>query len=79
MFKGVWKKLLRVDLSNSKVTVEEISESKLEKFIGGSALATKYLYDEVPARTPALDKENKLIFATGPFQGTSLSGSAKWV
>ena len=78
MPKNIWRKLLRVNLSNGKLKEESIPEKLFEKYIGGSGLATKYLYDEVPARTNALDPKNKIIFATGPFQGTKIIGSAKF-
>ncbi|MFP3952968.1 MAG: aldehyde ferredoxin oxidoreductase family protein [Candidatus Bipolaricaulota bacterium] len=75
---GVWNKLLRVDLSNGKVLYEPIGEEMFERYVGGSGLATRYLYEEVPPGTDPLSSDNKIIFATGPFQGTSVPGSAKW-
>jgi len=78
MSKSFWRKLLRVNLSNQKIIEESISEKLLKKYIGGAGLATKYLYDEVPAKTNALDSKNKIIFATGPFQGTKIIGSVKF-
>lgn len=78
MSKSIWSKLLRVNLSNQKIKEESISEELFKKYIGGAGLATKYLYDEVSAKTNALDPKNKIIFATGPFQGTKIIGSAKF-
>jgi len=78
MSKSIWSKLLRVNLSNQKIKEENISEELFKKYIGGAGLATKYLHDEVPAKTNALDLKNKIIFATGPFQGTKIIGSAKF-
>jgi len=78
MLKSIWSKLLRVNLSNQKIKEENISEELFKKYIGGAGLATKYLHDEVPAKTNALDLKNKIIFATGPFQGTKIIGSAKF-
>ncbi|MFP4646236.1 MAG: aldehyde ferredoxin oxidoreductase family protein [Candidatus Acetothermia bacterium] len=78
MFQGVWKNLLRVNLSSGETSAEEIDEELFQKYIGGSGLATKYLHEEVPANTDPLSDSNKLIFATGPFQGASIPGSAKW-
>jgi len=78
MTKGIWGKLLRVNLSNQLIKNELIPEDLLKQYLGGSGLATKYLYDEVPAKTDPLAPENKIIFATGPFQGTSILGSAKF-
>jgi aldehyde:ferredoxin oxidoreductase len=41
-------------------------------YIRGAGFGIKYLYDEVPASTDALGPENKLIFASGPFSGTTV-------
>ena len=78
MTKGIWGKLLRVNLSNQTIKNEFIPEDLIKQYIGGSGLATKYLYDEVPAKTDPLAPENKILFVTGPFQGTSILGSAKF-
>lgn len=78
MLKGVWAQLLRVDLTNLVIKKETIPEDLFRKYLGGAGLATKYLFDEVPAKTNALDLENKIIFASGPFQGTKILGSAKF-
>jgi len=71
-------KLLRINLSKQSIKTESISDNLLKKYLGGSGLATKYLYGEVPSKTVPLSPENKIIFATGPFQGTSILGSAKF-
>lgn len=75
---GYWRRLLRVNLSDGRFKIEEIPRLFLEKYLGGSALATKYLYEEVPAGQDPWSMDNKLIFAVGPFQGTGVPGSAKW-
>ena len=41
-------------------------------FIGGSGFTVKYLSEEVPAGCDPLGPENKLVFAPGPFTGTSI-------
>jgi aldehyde:ferredoxin oxidoreductase len=78
MAKGIWNKLLRVNLRNKEIKVEPIPERLSKEYLGGSGLATKYLYDEVKPKTDPLGPENKIIFSTGPFQGTSILGSAKF-
>jgi len=73
---GLWGKIIRVDLSKSKVTVEDIPEAKARNFLGGSGLATRYLYDEVPKGADPLGPENEAIIMTGPLTGlASPSGS----
>ena len=45
---GYVGKMLRVDLSSSKISVEELAPSFVEKWVGGVGFGAKYLYDEVP-------------------------------
>ncbi len=63
-------KILRVNLSEGKVSVEDVPEEYMKKYLGGIGLASKYLYDEVPKGTDPLGPENKLFFMTGPLTGT---------
>lgn len=75
---GLMGKILRVNLTESKVTEEEIPESMARMFLGGSGLATKYLYDEVKKGTDPLGPENKLIFMTGPLTGTPCPSAGRY-
>ncbi len=78
MTKGGWTgKLLRVNLTEGKISVEDIPEEILLKYIGGRGLAVKYLWDELPRGIDPLSPENKLIFATGPLTGTPTTSSGK--
>ena len=70
-------KILRIDLNNQSAKEEAVSEELAKKFLGGVGFAFKYLYDELKPGTPALDKENKLIFAVGPLTATGVSCSSR--
>ncbi|MBN2321776.1 MAG: aldehyde ferredoxin oxidoreductase family protein [Acidobacteria bacterium] len=72
---GYLGRILRVDLSNEKITVEPLDDSILRKFIGGAGLGAKYLYDEVPPAVQWSDPDNRLMFFSGPFGGTRYAGS----
>jgi len=76
--KGYAEKLLRVNLSNGKVSKEEISDSMKRDFLGGRGFAVKLLWDEVK-RVDALSEKNKIIFSTGPLSGQLLPSSGKMV
>lgn len=78
MKNGYWQKILRVDLTSRKVTVEDIAESDLKKFIGGAGLGAEILRKELPAKTNPYDSKNLVIFGTGPFQGPPIAGGAKF-
>ena len=76
--KGYAGKLLRVNLSNGKVSKEEISDSMKRDFMGGRGFAIKLLWDEVKRIDP-LSEKNKIIFSTGPLSGQLLPSSGKMV
>lgn len=69
---GYTGKILRVDLTSRSATVEDLPAKVARDFIGGAGLGIKYLYDEVEPGTDALGPDNKLIFASGPFTGTTI-------
>ncbi len=77
MNNGYWQKLLRVDLSSGRIKVERLEEPVLKRFLGGAGLGAEILGRELES-IKAQDSENRLIFATGPFQGTAVPGSAKF-
>ncbi len=69
-------KILRIDLSKNEIVIKQIEEEVLRKFLGGSGLAVKFLYDLLPPGYDAFDPKTPLIFMTGPFTGTAVPGSA---
>lgn len=72
---GYAGKLLRVDLTNEQITEETLDEETVRKYVGGTGIGAKYLYDEVPAGVEWSDEGNRLIIATGPLGGTTIGGS----
>ncbi len=62
--------LLRVDLTQRKVREERIYESMILKFLGGSGLGAKILFDKFNPSAAPLSSENKLLFLAGPLVGT---------
>ncbi len=75
--KGYMGKILRVDLSKGRIENETMNEALAQKFIGGSGLAAKILYDETGPETDPLGPENRLIFMTGPFAATPVITSGR--
>lgn len=67
---GYVGKLLRVNLTERKTTVESLDLNEAKKFIGGRGLGTKILIDEIDPNVDALSPDNKLLFMTGPLTGT---------
>ena len=72
---GFVGRILRVDLTEGKTSVEELDEATLKKWVGGAGLGAKYLYDEVPPGVKWSDPENRLIWTTGPLAGSGVSGA----
>lgn len=75
---GYWNKVLRIDLTHAEVCVETVDERVWRQTIGGAGYGAKVLLDETEPHQEPLGPGNKLVFATGPFQGTGVPGSAKW-
>jgi aldehyde:ferredoxin oxidoreductase len=71
-------RILRVDLGTGDTSEELIDGETTEKYVGGTGLATKYLWEEVPAGVKWSDPENRLTFFTGPLAGTRVSGSGTY-
>ena len=72
---GYAGKILRIDLTNERVSEEVLGEAELRKWVGGVGFGAKYLYDEVPSEVQWNDPENRLIVASGPLGGTRMAGS----
>jgi len=75
---GFMGKLLRVNLINHKITVEELNQAWAKQYLGGAGLATKYFYEEVPGGVNPLGPANKLIFMTGPLTGTASASASRY-
>ena len=72
-------KILRVDLSKNKATVEQFSADLALNFLGGRGFAIKTLWDNIKPGTDPLSPENLFIAATGPFTGLPVPSSSRIV
>ncbi len=70
--------LLRVDLTNRKFGQDKPDEATLRKYIGGTGIGAKYLYDKVKPGVEWSDPANVLVMATGPLGGTAVHGSGNF-
>lgn len=77
MGKGYTGQVLRVNLSDRKITIEHPDDAFYRTYFGGRGLIAYYLYREVPGKADPLGPENKLIFAGGPLTGLPLAGSGR--
>ncbi len=69
-------KVLRVDLTNGKITKEDDTDYA-EKFSGGLGFSSKIYWDEVSPEVQPFDPENKLIFSPGVATGTCAPGCGR--
>ncbi len=65
-------KLLRVNLTDRRISEENIPPEVLRQFMGGKGLGTYYLYREVPRLADPLGPKNRFYLVTGPAQGTRI-------
>ena len=68
-------KFVRVDMSEKSVVDQAVPDAY--RGIGGRALTSCLINDEVPATCDALGPENNLVFAPGYFSGTPLVNTSR--
>jgi len=81
MNKSYTGRVLRVDLSSSRVWTEEpekLDPHFYRRYWGGSCLGTYYLLKEIPPRTEPFAPENVLVFATSAVSGADAPGLARF-
>lgn len=76
--RGYAGRILRVNLTDERITEDSVDESTLRKYIGGVGLAANILYEEVPPEVKWDHPDNLLIFALGPLNGLPVAGSATY-
>jgi len=72
---GYTARILRVNLTKKESCEEEFKFEDRIKWIGGTGLGAKILWEEVPRGVAWDGPENRLVFGTGPLNGTSFNGS----
>jgi aldehyde:ferredoxin oxidoreductase len=70
-------KILHVNLTEGKCTVEEPGERFFRTYMGGSAMGTYYILKNMPAGVDALSPENVLTFFIGVTTGAAVSGTSR--
>jgi len=71
-------KILRVNLTAGTVVSEPLNMTWAKEYLGSRGLATKYLVEELDAKTDPLSAANKIIWATGPLTGTMASTGGRY-
>jgi aldehyde:ferredoxin oxidoreductase len=68
-------KLIKVDLTAKRIQTEDLPQAY--RGLGGRALTSNYINDQVPATCDPLGPENILIFAPGYFSATPLVNTSR--
>lgn len=74
---GYTGKILRVNLSNGRVTSIRKDVNFYRMFLGGDGFISYFLLKEVKQGINPKSPENKLIFALGPFTGTRVIANGR--
>jgi len=79
MSKGIFNKILWIDLSNDTIEEKELSDEIIRQYIGGYGLAAKLIYDNMPAKADPLGPEAILGFFPGLLTGTGAPFSGRFM
>ncbi|MEM5787125.1 MAG: aldehyde ferredoxin oxidoreductase family protein [Syntrophobacteraceae bacterium] len=74
---GYHGKVLRVDLSNRRVRVQDLDDSTLEKYVGGAGLCARTVYEETGQDTDPLGPDNVFAAFTGPYTATRVPSAGR--
>lgn len=74
---GFHGKILRVDLSNRRISIDEPDEKFYRRYFGGSGFTAYYLLNETKPGIDPLGPENVLVFSAGPLTGVRLPGAGR--
>lgn len=77
MIYGYWGKLLKIDLSSKSYKIVTINEEDSKKYLGGSGIGSKILYNEYDHNKPALSPDNPLMLMAGLLIGLPVTTAAK--
>ena len=76
--KGVFGRVLNIDLEQEKVSTENISEEIYRHFLGGKGLATYLLLEKNRPGVDPFSPENHVVIAVGPACDTTVWGSSRY-
>ena len=75
---GYMGKVVLLDLGTRKADNYIWTDRDREKYIGGKAMASKILYDNLTGEESAFDPGNLIVIATGPLTGTGAPSSNRF-
>lgn len=76
---GYGGKFVYIDLSIKKASKENVVESFCRKYLGGNGFGVYLLYNNSKPKIEPFSPENPLIFSVGPFAGTCIPATGKYI
>jgi aldehyde:ferredoxin oxidoreductase len=70
-------RILRVNLNERKISVEEPPADYYQRYLGGRGFIAPTLLQEMAAKVDPLGPDNQLVFALGPLTGMPFPGSGR--
>ncbi len=77
-FKGYTGRVADINLSTGEIGDYPLTDEDREKFLGGRFLATKILWDILPAGVEPMSADNVLVVMTSPLTGTGAPSSSRY-
>jgi len=74
---GYWGRYLRVNLTDTKISVDDIDPMVYRRYMGGRNMALHFLLNEVPPGVHPLAEGNKIIISTSVITGAPISGQGR--
>jgi len=75
--KGMFNKIISVNLSNKKHKIIEIEDDMYLNYLGGRGLGVKLFTDRVNPKVDPLSSDNTMVFTIGPITGSPVSTSGR--
>ncbi|MFA6451574.1 MAG: aldehyde ferredoxin oxidoreductase family protein [bacterium] len=72
---GYWNKIIEVDLTAKTIKESKVADDDFQKYVGGSGIGAKMLFERLNPGLDPLAPENPLIIMTGPLTGSRFPGS----
>ncbi|MGA6927586.1 MAG: aldehyde ferredoxin oxidoreductase N-terminal domain-containing protein, partial [Desulfosarcina sp.] len=72
-------RVMWVDLTHRRITIESIPDDLYRRFLSGTGLAAWLLYDRIPAGADALGPDNVLGFVSGLLTASGSLFTGRWM
>jgi len=77
-YSGYMGKVLRIDLTEERISEYPWTDEQRELYLGGKIMAARILADHLTGKETAFSEENWIVISTGPLTGTGAPSSARF-